>query len=265
MSGSGELSALMSPAVAVELVHMASLVHDDILDQAQTRRGRPSVYAQWGPSMATATGDFLFSEAFEVIAGCPVAEASQVLAETSLDLTLGELLQRRGAGTIEVGRDEYLERIRAKTASLFRASCRLGALASGAGSHEVEALSSYGERLGMAFQIFDDVLDVSGDSELLGKQVGADFRDGTLTLPMMLAVEEVGDDRWLRRVFAGVPSEETVSEAIDTVRATGAIQKAKETARCYVGAAAEAVEGLEGRRLRRVLLDIGNYVIERYD
>ncbi len=265
LAGEYDLEALMPPSIAVELVHMASLVHDDILDDAKTRRGRPSVHAKWGPRMGTATGDFLFSKSFEVLAPSAVKEATTILAGTSLELTLGELLQRRDARRIDVGREQYLARIRAKTASLFSASCRLGALATRAPAADVERLTTYGEQLGMAFQIYDDVLDVSGETEVLGKKVGADFRDGTITLPMMLAAEELGRRDWLVHAIGdGRPDEETIADALETIKATDAAGRAKEIARSYVDSAVLATDRLSSEGLQTILADIGNYVIERY-
>lgn len=265
-AGTYDLAALTPHAIAVELIHMASLVHDDILDGAPTRRGLPSVHAVWGEAIAVAAGDFLFSKAFEILAASGVDEAAAVLAAAGLDLTVGELMQREGAGRVDVRRTDYLERIKAKTASLFRASCVLGALAAEASRETRAALARYGEHLGMAFQIYDDVLDVCGESEILGKAVGADFRDGTVTLPMMLAVEQLGQDEWLRDTI-GDPhgGEEKVSAALALMASTDAAARAKEAARAYVTSAVEAVSGLESARLRRTLTNIGNYVIQRYD
>ncbi len=265
LAGSYRFESLLPHAIAVEFVHMASLVHDDVLDDARTRRGVASVQSKWGKRIATATGDFLFSKAFEILSRSGSPEACAVLAETSLQLTRGELLQRQGSRHLDVKLEEYLERIKAKTASLFRASCLLGAKASGAAGGDVEALSRYGEHLGIAFQIFDDVLDVSGDSDTLGKEIGADFRDGTLTLPMMLAVEQLGDDAWLRRAMAEDAAQgEHVRNALKTMAATSAAADSREVARSQVRLAVEAAEELESRSLRAILADIGNYVIERY-
>lgn len=264
-AGTYELDRLMPHAVAVELIHTASLVHDDILDEAPQRRGKPSVHARWGLTIGLASGDYLFSKAFEIVASSGLREAPSILAATAFDLTAGELMQRRGARRVDVPRGEYLERIGAKTASLFATSCRLGALASGTDDASTEALAAYGENLGLAFQVFDDVLDVAGETKLLGKTVGADLRDGTLTLPMMLAVEELGRADWLAAAFEQPSDEKSIAAALDAIASTRASAVAKETARGYVSQALEAVGSLTSRPLRKVLSDIGNYVIERYD
>jgi geranylgeranyl pyrophosphate synthase len=168
--------ALLRAAVAVELVHSATLVHDDVLDGAALRRGRPTVVAAAGREMATATGDLLFSRAFaELAAGGSVA-AVRVLSDASSALARGELLQREDAWNGSVSRERYLGRCDLKTARLFEAACRLGALAGG--GHE-DVLGRFGRDIGLAFQLLDDVLDVSGPAERTGKHRGTDLLDGT--------------------------------------------------------------------------------------
>lgn len=264
-SGEYDLSSLAPHAVGVELVHMASLVHDDILDDAPTRRGRPSVHARWGEVMGIAAGDYLFSKAFDVLASSALEAGPSILAATSIDLTEGELIQRSGARRVDVAREEYLERIRKKTASLFGASCLLGALACGAPPSAVEALAGYGENLGMAFQVYDDVLDVAGESDVLGKAVGADIRDGTMTLPMMLAVEELDCDGWLSDAMASDKDPVSVTSALARIAGTNAICRSKEIARGYIASGIDLVSEIEPRSLRETLRDIGNYVVQRYD
>src|SRR5579875_3204861 len=173
-------------ATAVELVHAASLVHDDVLDRAELRRGRPTVVARGGRRLATATGDLLFSRAFAELALVSVepAWAVRVLSRASSELAVGELLQRADAWNLDVTVDRYLERCRLKTAVLFRAACELGALLSGG---DAVALGRFAERIGLAFQILDDVLDVAGSPSETGKPRGADLLDGTVTLPLILA------------------------------------------------------------------------------
>ncbi len=262
-AGSATLAELMPHCLAVELIHMASLVHDDILDDAPMRRGRPSVHAEWGVTVGIAVGDYLFSKAFEVAAAAELPSAPSILAKTSVDLTEGELMQRRAACRADLARTEYLARIEKKTASLFETACRLGALASAVPGPAADALAGYGLNLGMAFQIYDDVLDVAGESDVLGKAVGADLRDGTMTLPMMFAVEETGAVDWLRGAL-GVDSPGAVADALAVIDRTSAAQRAKDVARDYVESAVGRIADLEPRGLRATLRDVGNYVIQRY-
>ena len=186
---------LVAAASAVELLHMASLVHDDVLDGAALRRGRPTVFADGGRLAATATGDLLFSRAFAELAAGGSEEAVRALSAASSVLARGELMQRADAWSPDVTPERYLERCRLKTASLFEAACRLGALFGGR-PDLAAPLGSFGERVGLAFQMLDDVLDVAGPPERTGKPRGADLLDGTVTLPLILAR---GRDEGLRR------------------------------------------------------------------
>ena len=186
LCGDGEDERLVAAGAAVELLHMATLVHDDVLDAAELRRGRPTVFAAAGRSAATATGDLLFSRAFAELAATGSEDAVRALSTASSALARGELMQRADAWKASVTPERYLERCRLKTASLFEASCRLGAVFGGR-PDLAQALGQFGERLGVAFQMLDDVLDVSGPAERTGKPRGADLLDGTVTLPLILA------------------------------------------------------------------------------
>src|SRR5438874_2163042 len=180
-------AGLVRAAVAVELIHSATLVHDDVLDGARLRRGRPTVVAAGGRGVATATGDLLFSRAFAELRANDRADEVRVLSRASTALALGELLQRADAFDATVPVERYLERCEYKTARLFEAACQLGALESAAPPDRVEALGAFGRRIGLAFQLLDDVLDVSGPAERTGKARGTDLLDGTVTLPLILA------------------------------------------------------------------------------
>jgi len=176
--------ALVRAACAVELIHAASLVHDDVIDGSALRRGRPTVVAEGGRLVATATGDLLFSRAFAELAAGGEMEPVRVLTAATVDLIGGELMQREDAYDPDVTEDRYLERCRRKTGALFRAACELGALAGGRRGSQI---GRFGELIGVAFQIFDDILDVTGPPERTGKPRGADLLDGTVTLPLVLA------------------------------------------------------------------------------
>src|SRR5512133_1081672 len=185
-----EGDGLVRAAAAVELVHSATLVHDDVLDAASLRRGVPTVVAVGGRGAATATGDLLFARAFAELSANGRADEIQVLSEASSALAEGELLQRADAWNAEVALERYLRRCELKTARLFEAACRLGALEGGGSPDE---LGAFGRRIGLAFQLLDDVLDVSGPAERTGKQRGTDLLDGTITLPFILARERDGE------------------------------------------------------------------------
>ena len=189
-------AGLLRAAVAVELIHSATLVHDDVLDGAHLRRGRPTVVAVAGRGMATATGDLLFSRAFSELAANGSPEQIRVLSSASSALAEGELMQRADAWNAATTRERYLARCDLKTARLFQAACELGALEGGG---PVELLGRFGRRIGLAFQLLDDVLDVSGPAARTGKHRGTDLLDGTVTLPLIVARER---DPELARVDA---------------------------------------------------------------
>lgn len=218
-------------AVAVELVHMATLVHDDILDGAELRRGQPTLVARYGPFTSTAAGDYLFSSAFEILAQTGSPEAVSMLSETSLGLSRGELKQMEEAGNLGLTPEAYTERCRLKTSGLFSVSCRLGAMFSGCSKPTVGKMGEFGHCLGLAFQIFDDILDFSGEAVRTGKEAGADLRDGTVTLPLVFALQNDGS---LGDLLRGGLSEERVSEICRRVKAAGGIDKAREQALRYV-------------------------------
>lgn len=247
-------------AVAVELVHMATLVHDDVLDGAPVRRGRPTVVARSGRDRAVGVGDLLFSRAFAELAvegGSPeVAE----LSNASVALARGELAQRRDAYDTSVDEERYLERCALKTARLFEAACTVGRLASGAAG--IERVAEYGRQIGLAFQLLDDVLDVTGPRERTGKARGTDLLDGTVTLPMI----------WARREDPGLESidlhglDAAGAEAVcDRIAATGALERVRELARERVAAAKAVLETREFSDQERHLLGlIADGVVERY-
>lgn len=259
-----DLGRLLAPATAVELVHTASLVHDDILDRAATRRGRPTLYAAEGDRTATAVGDFLFAQAFRCLASLGDERALSVLSESAIALCHGEFDQMRTAFSSAHSLDEYFDKIGEKTAALFAASCQLGGLVSGATEREISLFAAYGYDLGLAFQIYDDILDIIGGPEL-GKPVGTDLRDGTMTMPMYFAIEELAEGAPLISVIeAKEPDEEAVARAIELIRETTAIERAKERARAFVESAIKAADGLEAGELSRQLAAIGEFVIDRY-
>jgi len=255
---------VLRAGVAVELIHMATLVHDDVLDRATLRRGRPTVFETGGRAPATATGDLLFSRAFAELATTGDAEAVRALSTASSALARGELMQRADAWSTSIAAERYLERCRLKTARLFEAACRLGALLGRPGPAAAGALGAFGTRIGLAFQIFDDVLDVSGPAERTGKRRGADLLDGTVTLPLIIARERDPELRELdlRQAVSGPEAAELLCER---VAATGALKEAREVALGHVGQAKAALGDLDLGEAQRVALDlVADGVVERY-
>ncbi len=257
---SPESEALLSAGVAVELVHAATLVHDDVLDGSELRRGRPTVIATGGRAAATATGDLLFSRAFAELRTLRSADAVRILSRASSELAAGELMQRADAWT-PVDEDRYFERCRLKTAVLFRASCELGATAAGADRDAVRGLAEFGERIGLAFQLLDDVLDVTGPPERTGKPRGADLLDGTVTLPLILARNR---DRGLRSLdLHSIRTPEAAAAVCARIAETDALHDARAEALDFVAGAKQLLPGLPGPQ--RAALDlVADGVVERY-
>lgn len=253
-----ESDQLVSSAVAVELVHAATLVHDDVLDGASLRRGRPTVVATGGRLLATATGDLLFSRAFAELAASGSIQAVRALSRAASGLAAGELMQREDAWDVSVSLNRYLERCRLKTAVLFRSACELGALSGGG---QTLSLGDFGEAIGLAFQLLDDILDVTGPPERTGKPRGADLLDGTVTLPLIVARErdhELGelDLRSLRTA-------EQADAVCDAIAATGALEVARERALAVVARAKETLPLLPDEQ-RAALELVADGVVERY-
>jgi geranylgeranyl pyrophosphate synthase len=254
-----ESDGLVRAAVAVERVHGATLVHDDVLDGSALRRGRPTVVATGGRAAATATGDLLFSRAFAELAGGGSAEPVRVLARASRELALGELTQREDAYRLDVSVTRYLARCRLKTAVLFRAACELGALEA---HGDPEALGAFGERIGLAFQILDDVLDISGPPERTGKPRGADLLDGTVTLPLILA--RARDASLGELDLRAVRTAADAAALCDAVVATGALEDARVRAQQLVAEAKLRLPAALSDRQREALELAADVMVERY-
>jgi geranylgeranyl pyrophosphate synthase len=254
----GEHDGILRAAVAVELIHSATLVHDDVLDGASLRRGRPTVVAAAGRGIATATGDLLFSRAFAELARNGRADEVRVLSAASSGLAQGELLQRADAWDVGVSRERYLRRCDLKTARLFAAACRLGALEGGGPADE---LAEFGSRIGLAFQLLDDVLDVSGPAERTGKHRGTDLLDGTVTLPLILARER--DPELGRLDLRAVRTPEQAEAVCDAIAATGVLEAARADALEMVAAAKEALPPLPDAQ-RASLELVADSVADRY-
>jgi geranylgeranyl pyrophosphate synthase len=242
LSSSPEEGPSVAAGVAVELVHMATLVHDDLIDGAAVRRGHASAWSAHGVEAAKASGDYLFACAFSVLAETRDPEAVAVLADASLALARGEAMQRRQRHDPDTTVDDYLERCSLKTGKLFEAACILGG-----------GTGEYGRLLGIAFQIADDVLDCAGETIETGKVPGTDLRDGTPTLPLLLAAQQ---DPVVREALAGGPKE----GALVSVAATDALDRSRELALHY---ASEARSCLDGAPRREELEALTWAVVER--
>jgi octaprenyl-diphosphate synthase len=232
-------------SVAIELVHTATLVHDDLVDGARLRRGRATAWSAHGDGAAKAAGDYLFARAFGVLAEAGDLDGVRILTDACLALVRGEALQRRQQRRPDTPVDDYLERVALKTGKLFEAACLLGS--------RDERLGRYGLALGIAFQIADDVLDCAGDASETGKVLGTDLREGTPTLPLLLAAQQ---DEVVRAAIAGGP----LTGVLVRVAASGALERSLEAARGYAGRARASLDGAP----RRVELEaLAEAVVER--
>jgi geranylgeranyl pyrophosphate synthase len=241
-------------ATAIELVHMATLVHDDVLDAAPLRRGQPTIAAVAGRGRAVAAGDLLFSRAFAFLAEHGDGRAVSLLAQASAALARGELAQRQDAFDLEISERRYLERCRLKTAKLFECACRMG--------RDSEALGAFGAEIGLAFQLLDDVLDVSGPVERTGKARGTDLLDGTVTLPLILAV---ADDPSIRSTSLRELDPAGAEALCDRIGASGALDQVRSRALAMVATAKTRLDAASFDPEQRQLLElVADGVVQRY-
>ena len=253
---------MLEAAAAIEVLHTATLIHDDIVDGAQSRRGVPTTVMEYGREIAAATGDYLFAEAFSKLAGIGDPRLVRAFAAASVGLASGELEQYRANGAnVEV--EAYLEHIRKKTAGLFQVACVAGATLGGLSIVQIDALASYGQALGIAFQMSDDIMDLVGKPGLMGKGIGTDLAEGTVTLPVIFALEE-GDTATIRRVLADPsPPPELLEAGIEAVLATGAIARTEAWARGEIEAALRDLALLPDCPEREFLESVTSEVVGR--
>jgi geranylgeranyl pyrophosphate synthase len=235
--------ALVAAGVAVELVHMATLVHDDQLDAARLRRGRPTVWAAHGEVVARATGDYLFARAFAVLVETGDMEAVTLLSDACLALARGEILQREQAGNPETTPEQYLERCRLKTGRLFAAAAMLGGRFGGLAGPVVDRLGEFATALGLAFQIADDILDCDGRPDTTGKPLGTDLLDGTVTLPLILGARR---DAAVGGVIARGATPEDVLPTLARIARSGAVRDARAVAERHADEALAHIDSLDG-------------------
>jgi Geranylgeranyl pyrophosphate synthase len=251
-------------AAAVEFIHTATLLHDDVVDESALRRGKVSANIVWGNKASVLVGDFLFSRAFELMVETDELKVLGILARASSVISEGEVMQLKSAGNLQAGEDHYLRVISAKTAELFAAAAESGAVI--AGGEYATAMRDYGQNLGIAFQLVDDALDYSGRQALMGKAVGDDFREGKVTLPVILAVaraDEAAMKFWKKTIELGTQGEADLDRAITLVEQTGAIADTMERARGYAALACRALDALPQSNLRDVLAAVADFCVAR--
>jgi heptaprenyl diphosphate synthase component 2 len=263
--GRYELTRLTPAAVAVELTHAATLVHDDVIDRAPVRRGRPTVAALLGDEPAIVVGDFYFAKAYEQAAGTAVTEVVAILARAVMDICAGEVRQQAIRYRYHTDVDEYMRRIEAKTATLLAACCDIGALMGGLDEGKRSALRAFGRLLGLAFQIADDVLDYEGSQDEIGKPIGQDIAEGFATLPLMLALRESQIAGELKSLLVDqhVLSADEAQQVVDIVRASQGPQRALDRARELSLQASHQLAALDGGEAGRALAALSDYVVSR--
>lgn len=254
-----DVERLIPAAAAVELLHTATLVHDDMIDDAATRRGVPTVNDRLSNKVSVLAGDYLFAKSASLAAKTDNLEVMGIFAEALMTIADGQLQEMFSPMTPDLLREEYLRRIACKTASLFRAATAIGAALSGADPQEAEALRQYGFNFGMAFQIVDDILDFVGDEQDLGKPVGSDLRQGTVTLPSIILLQLFPEDNPIHSILAGNGhSEEDVRIAIDMVRNSPALELSYAQARVFAESAKKDLAIIPDNRYRQTMLDLAD-------
>jgi geranylgeranyl pyrophosphate synthase len=257
-----EEEKLISLSASIELLHTATLVHDDLIDGALLRRGNPTLNSHWTPAATVLTGDYIFAQAALLAAEIESTEAMSWFAETLSIIVNGELSQLFDRDKFP-SREDYFHRIYEKTGSLFALSAKAAALISPVDRKFLEPAEAYGTEIGKAFQIVDDVLDFTGDQVRVGKPLGSDLRQGVATLPVLFYSEMNPDDRVLQECLTGKAPEAALDELIQRVVASGAIQQAMAEARTCTERAISSLEGFPGGKDRETLEKLGRYIVDR--
>jgi len=257
--------AVIRMATVMETLHTATLVHDDIIDGAEMRRGRQAVSAEWGNEMAVLMGDWLYMSAFETSLRQRNLEILDTLTEATRKMTEGELIQLALVGNIRITEEEHLDIVRRKTGYLFSASCRIGGILRGASEAERGALADYGLNLGVAFQLVDDLLDFTSEAQKLGKPVLSDLREGKLTLPLIrLLAHEPGVAPLVREAMEEEPGRtEKAAEVLALLADYGELDSARADAYAFAARAQDVLAPLPDNQYRRALVDIAQFIVER--
>lgn len=251
-------------AAIVEFIHTATLLHDDVVDESDRRRGRDTANARWGNAASVLVGDFLYSRSFQMMVAVDSMRVMRILADTTNTIAEGEVMQLMYAGDPDADEPRYLKVIESKTARLFQAATQLGAVLAGRPDAEETALAAYGRHLGIAFQIADDVLDYQADGDALGKNLGDDLAEGKATLPLIHAMRESQGERLeLLRHAIETGDRSLMPEVMEVIRETGALPFAAERARSEASEASKALEVLPASDYRDAMAQLADYAVER--
>ncbi len=250
-------------ATAVELLHVATLIHDDTVDNSSLRRGKATVGSLWGRNAAVLLGDYVFATSATFVCDTGNVRAIRRFSETIMELSSGELLEYFNTYNWQQKEEDYCDRIYRKTASLFSTAAETGALLSGAPEPAVQALKDYGRHIGMAFQIVDDILDVLGSTDEIGKPVGHDLLQGVLTLPTIKFIEQYPDNNPIKALFEEGNANGHLDTALDMIRNSAIVEECYAVVRDYCIKASGDLETLEDGPARKPLADLASYVMER--
>ena len=253
-------------AACVEFIHTATLLHDDVVDESDLRRGLDTANAVWGNKPSVLVGDFLFSRAFQLMVEDGSLEVLKILSNASAVIAEGEVRQLITSNNTATSEEDYLEVIRSKTAALFAAACRIGAVIADRPLSEAEALGRYGRSLGIAFQLVDDVLDYQARQAELGKTVGDDFREGKITLPVVLAYQRANDEEkafWRRCLEDLEQSDDDLGQAIALMERDGTLDDSLDQARRYADEAKRALRVFPNTAERQALAEVVDFCVER--
>lgn len=261
--GNYDIQKVKHIAVPLELIHMASLVHDDVIDNSDMRRGSLTVKAQWNNKVAMYTGDFIFARALEYVAEIDNPRVHQILAKTMVEICNGEVIQMEDKFRLDQGLKDYFRRIKRKTAILIESSCELGAIVGEVEEKNVQHIRRYGYFVGMSFQIVDDILDFTATDKELGKPAGSDLMQGNITLPILLLRNDLTIQPYITKAMEGQLTESERKEMLKLVRKSSAIQEAARISNKYLQKALQEVEALPNHPMKKKLRDIALFIGKR--
>ncbi|MEM1003793.1 MAG: polyprenyl synthetase family protein [Pseudomonadota bacterium] len=253
-------------AATVEFIHTATLLHDDVVDESSQRRGRPTANLLWDNKSSVLVGDYLFSRSFQLMVETGSLRVLDILSNASATIAEGEVLQMTAATDLATDESIYLQVVRGKTAALFSAATEVGGVIAGASDTQVRALFDYGDALGIAFQIADDLLDYQGDSKATGKNVGDDFRERKLTLPVIKAVAQATPDErafWQRTIEKGRQQEGDLDHALGLMKKYQTLEATRQDALGWASKAKASLDVLPDHEIRTLLHDLADYVVSR--
>ncbi|KZY03847.1 MULTISPECIES: polyprenyl synthetase family protein [unclassified Sulfitobacter] len=253
-------------AATVEFIHTATLLHDDVVDESAQRRGRPTANLLWDNKSSVLVGDYLFARSFQLMTETGSMQVLNILANAAATIAEGEVLQLTAAQNLATDESVYLQIVRGKTAALFSAATEVGGVIAGAPADQVRALFAYGDALGIAFQIADDLLDYRGDAQTTGKNIGDDFRERKLTLPVIKAVAAATPEErefWVRTIEKGRQQDGDLDQALALLKRHGALDATEADARGWARKAVTALDALPDHPIRGMLAELADYVVSR--